>query len=161
MNGPGSKELATDLFRQAYECQMKGELEKAVELYSKSIEIHPTAEAHTFLGWTFSFMGRVDDAIAECHKAISVDPDYGNPYNDIGAYLIEKGHLDEAVPWLERAMKAPRYEARCFPHLNLARVWEKKGRLMEAAGEYRRAWDEAPNHREAYKGLKRVVSRLN
>jgi len=53
---------------------MDGELEQAVELYKKSIEAFPTAEAYTFLGWTYSFMGRVDDAIAECHKAIEVDP---------------------------------------------------------------------------------------
>jgi hypothetical protein len=36
-------------------------------------------------------MGLTDDAITECHHAIEVDPDFGNPYNDIGAYLIEQG----------------------------------------------------------------------
>ena len=47
--------------------------------------------------------GRLEEAIEECHKAIAVDPTFGNPYNDIGAYLIEMGRLDEAIPWLERA----------------------------------------------------------
>jgi amidase len=27
-------------------------LEAAIERYQRSIEVHPTAEAHTFLGWT-------------------------------------------------------------------------------------------------------------
>ena len=53
---------------------MKGELEEAVNLYKQSIAAHPTAEAYTFLGWTYSFMGRLDDAIEECHKAIEQDP---------------------------------------------------------------------------------------
>ena len=39
------KREAWQLFQQAYERQMKGELEEAVTLYKKSIETHPTAEA--------------------------------------------------------------------------------------------------------------------
>ena len=94
-------EKAAALFQNAFEAQMSGELDTAVELYKQSIELYPTAEAHTFLGWTYSFQGSLDGAIAECKKAILVDPDFGNPYNDIGAYLIELGQLDEAIPWLE------------------------------------------------------------
>src|SRR5690349_6449307 len=82
------KRQAWDLFQQAYEQQMKRELEEAVNLYKKSLATHPTAEAYTFLGWTYSWTGRIDEAIDECHKAIAQDPDFGNPYNDIGAYLI-------------------------------------------------------------------------
>ncbi len=74
------QERAVRLFRKAYEHQMKKELDEAVELYKKSIDAYPTAEAHTFLGWTYSWMGRIDDAIAECLKAIDVDPTFGNPY---------------------------------------------------------------------------------
>jgi Tfp pilus assembly protein PilF len=52
-----------------------------------------------------------------------VDPEFGNPYNDIGAYLIEQGRCDEAIPWLERATEAKRYEPRHFPHYNLGRAY--------------------------------------
>ncbi len=90
--------LAIEIFRDAYRHQMKGDLHEAAELYRQSIETYPTAEAYTFLGWTYSFMGDFDAAIAECHHAIEIDPDFGNPYNDIGAYLIEKGQIDEAIP---------------------------------------------------------------
>ncbi len=55
-------ELAMDLFQQAYVLQMQGDLEIAVQLYRKSIELYPTAEAYTFLGWTYSFQGRIDEA---------------------------------------------------------------------------------------------------
>ena len=96
---------ALRLFQQAYEHQMSGELDEAAALYEASIGLFPTAEAHTFLAWTYSFQGRLDDAIQECQKAIEVDPEFGNPYNDIGAYLIEQGKHDEAIPWLERALR--------------------------------------------------------
>src|SRR6185436_3663321 len=115
------KREALRLFQSAYEAQMRGELDEAADLYKQSIEAFPTAEAHTFLGWTYSFMGLTDEAIAECQLAIDVDPDFGNPYNDIGAYLIERGDLRGALPWLRRALAAPRYEASFYPHFNLGR----------------------------------------
>src|SRR5690242_2100988 len=86
-----SKRGALRFFQSAYEAQMRGDLDEAVDLYKQSIEAYATAEAHTFLGWSYSFMKLTDEAIEECHRAIKVDPDFGNPYNDIGAYLIEQG----------------------------------------------------------------------
>ena len=79
------KDEAEFYFKKAYGFQVSGELSLAEEYYKKAIAIHPTAEAYTFLGWTYSSMKRLDDAIAECKKAIEVDPAFGNPYNDIGA----------------------------------------------------------------------------
>jgi len=154
-------ERALEYFQQAYERQMNGELDAAEELYKKSIEVFPTAEAYTFLGWTYSFMGRLDDAIAECHRAIEVDPDYGNPYNDIGAYLIEQGATDEAIPWLEKATRAPRYESHCFPHYNLGRVYEKKKQWGKALECYRRALELNPKYKLAQASLNRLRAQTN
>jgi Tfp pilus assembly protein PilF len=123
MSDADRRERAIELWQQAYARQMRQELEEAIELYRESLALFPTAEAHTFLGWTYSFHGRLDEAIAECRKAIALDPDFGNPYNDIGVYLIERGDLRGAIPWLEQAKRAPRYEPRHFPYLNLGRIY--------------------------------------
>ena len=85
------------------------------------------------MGWTYHFQGRLDEAIAECKRAIEIDPEFGNPYNDIGAYLIELDRFDEAIPWLERAVEAARYEPRHFPHYNLGRAY--LGKEMYAKGD--------------------------
>jgi Tfp pilus assembly protein PilF len=154
-------DLAIRLFEQARQHQMKKELDEAVELYKKSIEAYPTAEAYTFLGWTYSWMGRVDDAIAECHKAIEVDPTFGNPYNDIGSYLIMKGQIDEAIPWLERALQAPRYESYCYPHMNLGRVYEAKRHWLRAQQEYREALNQNKDYTPAAQALARIRGYLN
>src|SRR5439155_19644182 len=139
MSAPDARAQALDLWRKGFERHRRGALRAAVELYRRSIETCPTAEAHTFLGWAYAHAGHVERAIAECKRAIEVDPDFGNPYNDIGAYLIEKGALDDAVPWLERAKSAPRYEPRHFPFLNLGRVYLKKGDLSQALREFSEA----------------------
>ena len=161
MDDEARKELAIRLLKEAYEHQMNRELDQAAELYKKSIDAYATAEAYTFLGWTYSWMGRIDDAITECHKAIEVDPTFGNPYNDIGSYLIMKGLIDEAVPWLERALQAPRYESYCYPHMNLGRVYEAKRDWMRAREEYRKAFAENKEYTPAAQALAKIRGYLN
>lgn len=155
------KKIAQDIFRKAYDYQMAGELEEAIKQYQKSIQVFPTAEAHTFLGWTYSFRGRYDDAICECKKAIQIDPDFGNPYNDIGAYLIEQDKLDEAVSWLQKAATAKRYDSYCYPHYNLGRVYEKKGNWKEAARSYETALKANPDYLLASRALNRLKALFN
>ena len=155
------QQLALEFFQRAYAHQMKGELEEAIGLYKKSIEVLPTAEAHTFLGWTYSFLGQYDTAIAECRRAIELDPDFGNPYNDIGAYLIEQGALDEAIPWLEKATRAPRYESYCFPHYNLGRVYERKHQWRKALDCYRTSLQYNSDYTLAKAALRRLQAMLN
>ena len=152
---------ALRIFQRAYEEQVKGDLNQAASLYKQSIQIFPTAEAHTFLGWTYSFMGKYDDAIQECRRAIEVDPDFGNPYNDIGAYLIEKGRLDDAIPWLEKATRAKRYDSYCFPHYNLGRVWEKKGEWEKAVECYRSSVKANPDYTLGRRALNRLQGMSN
>ncbi|MSO20197.1 MAG: tetratricopeptide repeat protein [Acidobacteria bacterium] len=152
---------AAELFHLAYSHQMKGDLEQAIDLYKQSIALAPTAEAHTFLGWTYSFQNRYDEAIAECRQAIQVDPDFGNPYNDIGAYLIEQGQFTEAIPWLEKATLASRYESYCFPHYNLGRVYEKLRQWGKAVQSYRKSLEHNAGYGLAKKALFRLQSQLN
>ncbi|MEW6207774.1 MAG: tetratricopeptide repeat protein [Acidobacteriota bacterium] len=155
------KREALRLFKEAYEAQMQNELDRAADHYLQSIREYPTAEAHTFLGWTYSFMGLTDEAIDECRKAIETDADFGNPYNDIGAYLIEKGDLYGAIPWLRRAMKAARYECYFYPHFNLGRVYEALGRQFDALNEYKAALDLNPGYALALKAFRELQGRLN
>ena len=50
---------ATELWRAAYRYQMEGKLDRAIEHYQRSIAVYPTAEAHTFLGWTPELPGPI------------------------------------------------------------------------------------------------------
>ena len=133
----------------------------AIAVLTRSIELYPTAEAHTFRGWAYSHQDRVDAAIEECKRAIEVDPTFGNPYNDIGAYLIQQGKLDEAIPWLEQATRAERYEARAFPWANLGRIHAARGERARAIECFRKALDEQPGYHVAQHMLERLVAGTN
>ena len=155
------REQAQILTDRAYRHQQQGELGDAIALYRRSLAVYATPEAHTYLGWAYSLMDRYDEAIAECEKAIALDPTFGNPYNDIGAYLIATERYEEAVSWLERATAAPRYATPQFAYLNLGRAYEGLGRAYRALACYDRALAIAPLYLPAQwaKGL--LLGQLN
>jgi len=118
---------------------MAGDLEESIRLYKESISLCPTADAYTYLGWAYSYQGKIEEAIAQCEIAIRLDPEFGNPYNDIGVYLMQQQKFDEAIPWLEKAKTAKRYEPRHFPYLNLGRLYATKGMVIKALEEFHEA----------------------
>jgi Tfp pilus assembly protein PilF len=154
-------ETALKLWQEGTDRLLAGDFEEAVALFTKSLELRPTAEAYTFRGWAYSFAGRLDEAIEECRKAIATDPAFGNPYNDIGCYLMEQGNLDEAMPWFERAKRAPRYEPRHFPYLNLGRLRAARGEIAEAIVEFEGALTEAPEDPIALRFLEELKYKVN
>src|SRR5467141_1688402 len=160
-SSPPAKYEAKQLFHEAYEAQLAKNYEEAIELYKRSIATYPTAEAHTFLGWVYSFQNRYDEAIAECLEAIRVDETLGNPYNDIGSYMLARGDAYGCVRWFKRALLAPRYESYAFPHFNLGRVYEMRHRFLEAAKHYGLALEQNPDFAQAAVGLHRMQARLN
>jgi tetratricopeptide (TPR) repeat protein len=157
----GDPEKAMEFFKQAYDKQVEGEYREAIELYSKSIDAYPTAEAYTFRGWAYSYLDDYEQAISDCKQAIEIDPQFGNPYNDIGAYLIESDRPDEAIEWLERAIVAKRYESRCYPHYNLGRVYELRRDWKRAKECYERAMAENAEYIAPARALKRLAAMFN
>jgi Tfp pilus assembly protein PilF len=154
-------ERAREYFEAAFAAQRKGDYDRAAALYRLSIQAEPSAEAHTFLGWTYSFLKRLDDAIEECKRAIAVDPDFGNPYNDIGAYLIELGRDLEAIPWLQKAIVARRYDPRHYPHFNLARIYARRYEEAKALEHLEAAVALEPRYEIARRELAKLRARKN
>lgn len=141
------------LYSMGYLMGLLGRYDEAIRLLERSLEVEPTAEAYTYLGWTYSHMGEYRRAIEEAEKAIRLDPDFGNPYNDIGVYLMEQGKDDEAVPYLERAMGAKRYCCYQFPHFNMGRIYLKKKLYAKARDEFQKSLAIDPDYAPARQAL--------
>ena len=153
--GPPADE-AEVYWRQGFVLHALGAYGRAIERYRKSIELRPSAEGHTYLGWSLSYLGRLDEAIAECRKAIEVDPGFGNPYNDIGVYLIRLGRVEEAIPWLEKAVTAERYCCYQFPNFTLGQIRLAGGDVAGAVKFFERALEHAPDYAPAREALKEI-----
>lgn len=161
MSSKFAHQQAIILMNRAYRQQMHGQIGDAIELYERSIAMHPTAEAHTYLGWTYSMIGRLGEAIEQCEEAIAIDPSFGNPYNDIGAYLIEQGKWEESVRWFEQALNAEKYDVPQFALMNLGRVAEYFGRYQDALKHYDEALTIDPIYRSALNAKYTLLGHLN
>ena len=140
---------AEQFYNTGYLMILLGRPEEAIQLFKKSLEVRVTAEAHTYMGWALSHMGEYKKAIEEAERAIRIDPDFGNPYNDIGVYLIEQGREDEAIPYLEKAMRAKRYCCYQFPHFNMGRIYLKKKMFEKAREEFQKSLAIDPSYAPA------------
>ncbi len=160
-NGREKQAKARSLWMKGYQAQMNQQVDKAIRYYRDSLKLFPTAEAHTFLGWAYSFQGEYQEAIEECLKAIDLDPSFGNPFNDIGAYFIEQGKWEEAIPWLEKATQAPRYEPRHYPHFNLGRVYLHLKKDDLAMEHLNKALELSPDYAPALQAIAQINSRFN
>jgi len=143
-----SRYRARKLLEVGLDAIAQGDLEVARTKFQQSAECLPTADAFTYWGWMEHHRGETKKAIKLCQKAIKLDPDFGNPYNDIGSYLVALGKEDESIPWFEKAIGATRYEPRQFPHINLGRVYMAKEMPLRALGEFRKALEYAPSDAE-------------
>ena len=153
--------LASEYFKKAYDLHLNGEIDDAIKNYKLSIEYYPTAKAHTYLGWAYSLQSKYEKAIEECEIAIELDPDFGNPYNDIGSYLINLKKFDEAIIWLEKAIEAADYEPRHYPYFNLGRIYEKKGDWFTAMKYYEDALNINPDYEVSKSALLRLTAMMN
>lgn len=148
--------LAEDAFRRGFRLQIQADFRGAEQAYRDSIALHATPEAHTFLGWTFSLLGRFEEAIVECREALALDPSFGNAYGDIGSYLLRLGRPEEAIPWLRRAREVARADSPQDPLCTLGRALEMVGRLEEARDAYLEALQVEPGYPPAEEGLRRL-----
>lgn len=161
MVGRENYDLAKSYFDQGYKLQMDGMVKEAIDNYRISIDLYPTAEAYTYLGWAYSMQGEYEKAIEQCRYAIELDPDFGNPYNDIGSYLIKLKRYEEAVPWLEQAGSVPNYIPRHYPYINLGHIREKKGDWLGALSYYKKALSIKKESVTARNAVVKIISMLN
>jgi tetratricopeptide (TPR) repeat protein len=141
----------------AYARQLDGDLEQALLLYEKSLRLHATAEAHVHLGWALATQGRIEEAVSHCEQAIRLDPDFANPWNDIGAYHIEMDRPAEALFFLKRAVRMRCYSARCFPHYNLHRAYLALGDRERAVHHLHEALEADPDFAPALAALSELL----
>src|SRR5207248_3567188 len=87
-------------------CEEAGNVEKAAELFKKSIEIDPgnAAQAYNYLGYMWIDRGEnLDEAGELIKRALELDPDNAAFIDSMGWYYFKKGQYDKALAELLRA----------------------------------------------------------
>lgn len=154
-------ELAKEYLRKAYNCQLTGKNHEAIINYKLSIQLSPSAEAHTFLGYVYGLEGKYEDAINQCKLAIEIDSELGNPYNNIGFCLMKLGDLENSILWFNKAIKAPKYDERHKPYFYLGRIYKKKGDWNKAINYLKDCLRIKPDYSDAKKEFYKIVATMN
>ena len=99
--------------------------------------------------------GKLDHAAACYQKAISLNPDYADAYNNLGSVLMDQGRMDESVACYHRAImiKPDSVEAHC----NLGVVLRNQGKLDEAMGCFAKTVALDPDYPEAHNNCGSVL----
>ena len=73
----------------------------------------------------------------------------------------DQNKWEEAIPWLEKATAAPRYETRQFPYINLGRAYQNLGKYKTAVQHYKQALIEEPFYLPAHWALTALLAKMN
>jgi tetratricopeptide (TPR) repeat protein len=107
--------------------------------------------AHGNLGIVYADTGRLDDAISEYKKAITIEPRYAEAYSNLGIAYADKGRLDDAISEYKKAITIePRY-AKAYNNLGIA--YANKGELDGAISAFKKALIIEPNKANAHYNL--------
>ena len=80
---------------------------------------------HLFKGAAYDSKGMFDEAIAECKKAIAINPNYAEAHTNLGLVYYNKGMFDEEIAEYKKAIAInPNYAK---AHNNLAVVYYEQG----------------------------------
>uniref|UniRef100_A0A7I4A3C5 F-box domain-containing protein n=1 Tax=Physcomitrium patens TaxID=3218 RepID=A0A7I4A3C5_PHYPA len=116
---------ATHQFQQGQMELSGGNMGAATHAFRAACHFNPSAAAYTFMAWMQRLAGaHRSECVRECARAIFLDNDYGNPWNDVACELWDAGDISLAARFFQRAKACSRYEvgAGHLPYLNLAKL---------------------------------------
>jgi len=116
----------------------EGQLDTAIEEYTRAIELNPKfAKAYSNRGLAFCDRGNYDAAIEDCTIAIELDPTAALAFNNRGLAYADKGKLDEAIGDFTQAIQLAPYLA--LPYNNRGLVYCDKEQLDAAIADCTKA----------------------
>ncbi|MFA5779774.1 MAG: tetratricopeptide repeat protein [Elusimicrobiota bacterium] len=131
---PTENLTAYQWFSKGYEADTLKLYDKAIEYYTKAIEINPKFEdAYVNRGVAYGNKGLYDEAIEDCTKAIQMNPKDAGAYVNRGIVYNNKGLYDEAIEDCIKAIQINPKLAEAYFGRGVAYV---KKRLYDEAIEY-------------------------
>jgi tetratricopeptide (TPR) repeat protein len=117
---------------------MNKDFDGAFADFAAAEQLNPTApQSNVFRCVAYIDMGKFDDAIGECNKALAKAPNYHFAFCSRAEAYIGKGNLDPALKDLNTVLGQNPNHIRA--HMDRGRLFEKRGDLAQARADYRSA----------------------
>ena len=100
------------------------------------------AEMYYCLGTRTQRQGRLEESIGYLRKALQLNPEYSDAYNNLGSTLYKQGNFEKAVEYFKKALELnPQYYS---AYNNLGTVLGQQGRPKEAIKHFKKALEINP-----------------
>jgi adenylate cyclase len=125
-------------------------LKRCIELLQKAVALNEASgEAHATLGYWFVMARHYDRAVAECEKAMVLEPNSDRVLHACAATLTFAGKGEEAIPLFREALRLnPRPPNLYYRHFAIA--LRDSGRYDEAIELMKKAVERVPDDVLAY-----------
>jgi len=147
---------AFEYFKEAVTFQGRGQIDEAIMLYQKAIEIKPDYDmAYYNLGNIFREKGNSNDAESCYQKTLQINPNHEWAHFNLGIISKEKGQLTKAIDHYRKTLQLnPNIEE---AHFNLGIIFQEKGQLDESIACNYNALQLHPYYAEAYLNLGKAL----
>ena len=136
-------------FFRALTYQYRSNNEKAIEHYTKAIELKPDYfEAYDNRGIAYCKKGDFEKGIQDHSKAIELKPDDPEAYNNRGVAYLMKGDFEQAIQDCTKAIEIRPDLVQAYHNRGLA--YRKKGDFEQAIQDYTKAIELKPDDPGAY-----------
>ena len=126
--------------------------EDAAVLFRRALKVDKaSAEAHQYLAYVLTALGRPEEAVKSYRKALALRPDFAEAHNNLGHALQMLGQTDAAIKHYEKALKVRSDYAEALN--NLGNALHLLNRPAEAIRQFESAIAIAPNYSEAFWNL--------
>ena len=135
--------------QQGNVCMMLGQIEMAMEAYSRVIELNPNnPNAYNNRGVAYNARGDFDRAVEDYTKVIELNPDDAIAYNNRGGVYYLKGEYDSAIVDFSKAIELnPDY---AIAYNNRGVAYHLKKEYDSAIEDYTKAIELNPDYAIAY-----------
>ncbi len=124
---------------------------EAIEQHTLALKRRPDAPAYANLGAIYASQGKWEQAIAECAKAIALNPNLAEAHYNWGLALNRLGRPDEGMQHYEAALRAQ--PDHLLAHGNLGTALLRQGRFDEARNHFLQVLRSQPDDLTALNNL--------
>ncbi len=112
----------------------------------------------TKLGFLYSKMGRLDEAVAQYERALKAEPKNARVHVNLAAVLKNQGRFDDAISHCKIALDIDPKDA--MAHNNLGASLEAQGKLFAAMSHYEQAVELRPDFADARGNLAAIMRQV-